>query len=177
MVALWDIKRWLTDETVPDLYHIPASGIRPGRIYYLIVALGSLQPAILQFRSYSPFSLEILASVLYPHAMFGQMKRAVFLIACMIALAACRPAEFDYTIRDGATTIPVTGRYETVGDVIRAAGLSPAAEDVIEPDVTAPADPTTPIIIDRAAEITVIGIDRVTSYRTQAATLGGRYRS
>lgn len=174
MVALWDIKRWLTDETVPDLYHIPASGIRPGRIYYLIVALGSLQPATLQFRSYSPLPLEILASVLYPHAMFGQMKRAVFLIAiaCMITLAACRPAELDYTIRDGATTIPVTGRYETVGDVIRAAGLSPAAEDVIEPDVTAPADPTTPIIIDRAAEITVIGIDRVTTYRTQAATLG-----
>jgi uncharacterized protein YabE (DUF348 family) len=78
-----------------------------------------------------------------------------------------------YTVQDGTTTIPVSGRYETVGEALAAAGIALAPEDVVSPGPDAPADPATPIAIDRAAEVTVIAPDGVTTYRTQQATLGG----
>ncbi|MBP9503566.1 MAG: DUF348 domain-containing protein [Candidatus Promineofilum sp.] len=103
-----------------------------------------------------------------------RFRIAILLATGMLALAvACRSAAPTYTVRDGAATIPVTGSYETVGEVLAAAGLVPAAEDAVAPRLDAPADPATPIAIDRAAEITVIDADSVTTYRTQAETLGG----
>ena len=76
-------------------------------------------------------------------------------------------------MRDGATAIPVAGRYETVGDVLAAAGLALAEGDTVSPAAGAAADPATPIAIDRAAEVTVLTLDGVQVYRTQQATLGG----
>jgi uncharacterized protein YabE (DUF348 family)/3D (Asp-Asp-Asp) domain-containing protein len=101
-------------------------------------------------------------------------RKSAILIALAVLLlpaVACRPADLTYTIHDGATAIPVTGRYETVGEVLAAAGLALADDDGLSPGPDAPADPATPITIDRAAEVTVIDRDTITTYRTQAQTL------
>jgi uncharacterized protein YabE (DUF348 family) len=92
-----------------------------------------------------------------------------------LALSAvgCRPAELTYTVQDGETAVPVVGQYETVGQVLQAAGLALDAADRISPAPDAPADPTTPIAIDRAAEVVVLTPDGETTYRTQQETLDG----
>lgn len=94
-------------------------------------------------------------------------------VGLLILAVACRPADLAYTIQDDATTIPVTGRFGTVGEALAAAGLVLDAEDAITPPLDAPADPATPIVIDRAAEVTVIDRDSVTTWRTRQRTLGG----
>lgn len=103
----------------------------------------------------------------------NHVKRYLFLAAALLSAAACRPSELVYIVHDGATTIPVSGRHETVGDVLAAAGVSLAEGDVVSPNPDAPADPATPIAVGRAAEVTVIAPDSVTTYRTQQETLGG----
>ncbi len=106
--------------------------------------------------------------------MFERMKPIAFVLAWILALAAgCRPAELAYTVQDEATAVAVAGRYETVAEVLAAAGIALAPEDGVSPAPDAPADPATPIAIDRAAEVTVIRPDGVSTYRTQQATLGG----
>ncbi len=95
----------------------------------------------------------------------------VLAVVWLLAVA-CAPAQLTYTIDDDGAAVAVDGRYETVADVVAAAGLSLAAEDDIAPPLDAPADPATPIAVDRAAEVTVIDADSVTTYRTQAETLG-----
>ncbi len=109
-----------------------------------------------------PFLPIHLKLIIYPAFAF------LFLVA-----AGCRPSETTYTIVDGATTQSISGRFESVGEVVAAAGLALAPDDTIAPALDAPADPSTPIAIDRAAEVTVIELDNVTVYRTQEATLGG----
>ncbi len=96
-------------------------------------------------------------------------------MALNLALAAvgCRPAELTYTIQDGGTAVPVVGRYETVGQVLAAAGLALDEADRVSPAADAPADPATPIAIDRAAEVTVLALDGEMTYHTQQETLGG----
>ena len=96
----------------------------------------------------------------------------IALAALLLAVVACRPAALTYHVVDGGTTIPVEGRFETVGEVLAAAGVAPTATGDIVPALDAPADPATPIAIDRAAEVTVIDADSVTTYHTQAQTLG-----
>ncbi len=101
-----------------------------------------------------------------------RIKPALIVGLCLLFAAACRPTELTYTVQDGGAAVPVTGRYETVGEVMTAAGLSLAAEDVVSPGLDTAADPTAPIVIDRAAEVTVIAPDSVTTYRTQQTSLG-----
>lgn len=103
----------------------------------------------------------------------NHIKRYSFLAAALLLAVSCRPSELTYTIHDGATAVSVTGQYETAGDVLAAAGLSLGSEDTVSPALSTPADPATPIAIDRAAEVTVIALDSVTTYRTQQETLGG----
>jgi uncharacterized protein YabE (DUF348 family) len=102
-----------------------------------------------------------------------QITQIVFLIGILALTVGCRPAELTYTVQDGAAAISVTGRYETVGEALAAAGLALASEDLVSPGLDAPADPAAPIVIDRAAEVIVITPDSVTTYRTQQETLGG----
>lgn len=109
------------------------------------------------------------------HSLYSILQKLAYCLLVtivMLVLTACRAAAPIYTVVDGATTIPVTGAHETVGEVVAAAGLTLSPEDTASPDLAAPADPTMPITIDRAAEVTVIDRDSVTSYRTQATTLG-----
>lgn len=114
-----------------------------------------------------PVTKALIPSTTFP------LKRFLFLAATLLLAVACRPSELIYTIRDGATTTSISGPYETVGDVLAAAGLSVAPEDGVVPPPDTPADPATSIAIDRAAEVTVITPDDVTTYRTQQETLGG----
>ena len=102
-----------------------------------------------------------------------KLADCLFIAVLILLTAGCRAAAPVYTVIDGATTIPVTGPHETVGEVVAAAGLTLLPEDTASPDLAAPADPTTPITVDRAAEVTVIDRDSVTTYRTQTTTLGG----
>ena len=93
-------------------------------------------------------------------------------ISLLLWATACRPAALVYTITDGSSSIPVEGRFETVGQVLAAAGVILGAADDVSPPLEEPADPAAPIAIDRAAEVTVIDVDSVTTYRTQTDTLG-----
>ena len=94
-------------------------------------------------------------------------------LLAVLAAAGCRPTPLTYTVRDGATTATVSGRYATVGEVVAAAGLTLSQGDSLAPAASDPADPATPIAIDRAAEVTVLTLDSAQTYRTQQTTLAG----
>ena len=94
------------------------------------------------------------------------------IIGTVLIVAGCRPAELTYTIRDGGVSIPVTGRYATVGEVLAAAGVSLSDHDTLVPGPDTAADPATPIAVDRATEVMVIDNDSVTTYYTHQTTLG-----
>ncbi len=102
--------------------------------------------------------------------------RLLFLLTlaftALLIMGGCRPAEETFTVRDEGVAIPVTGSYETVGEVLAAAGVTVTAHDLVAPAPNAAADPATPIAVDRAAEVTVIDEDSVTTYYTHQATLG-----
>jgi resuscitation-promoting factor RpfB len=107
---------------------------------------------------------------------FPTLKRCWFYLwpALLIGvfLTGCSPGEPTYTILDGAEAISISGRFDSVGQVLAEAGLEPGPDDHISPGLAAPADPETSILIDRAAEVIVMDLDGVTTYYTQAETLG-----
>ena len=92
------------------------------------------------------------------------------------ALAGKSTPAVPYTILDGETSILVDGDYNTVGEVLAAADVTLGEADSVSPAPGAPADPATPIAIDRAAEVTVLTLDSAQTYRTQQTTLGGFLR-
>ena len=100
----------------------------------------------------------------------------------LLATAGCRALEavstpaVPYTILDGETSILVDGSYATVGEVLVAAGVTLGEADSVSPAPAAPANPATPIAIDRAATVTVLTLDSATTYHTQQTTLGGFLR-
>jgi resuscitation-promoting factor RpfB len=94
-----------------------------------------------------------------------------------VFLAGCSPVEPSYTILDGAETISISGRFDSVGQVLAEAGLEPGPDDRVSPGLAAPADSETIILIDRAAEVMVMDLDGVTTYYTQAETLGDFLRT
>ena len=100
----------------------------------------------------------------------------------LLAAAGCRTLEavsspaVPYTILDGDTSILVDGDYDTVGEVLAAAGVALGEADSVSPAPVAPAHPATPIAIDRAATVTVLTLDSATTYHTQQTTLGGFLR-
>ncbi len=94
----------------------------------------------------------------------------------LLAAVGCRPSAVPYTILDGDTSILVDGEYETVGEVLAAGNVILGEADSVSPAPGAPAHPATPIAIDRAAAVTVLALDSVTTYHTQQTTLGGFLR-
>ena len=94
----------------------------------------------------------------------------------ILAVVGCRPSAVPYTILDGQTSIQVEGQHETVADVLAAAGVALAEGDSVSPAPSAPAQAATPIAIDRAAEVAVLMLDDVQTYRTQQDSLGGFLR-
>jgi resuscitation-promoting factor RpfB len=114
------------------------------------------------------------ASLVHSFLFFGMRKGFWLCIVASISLAwmvGCTP-KADYTIHDGGRVIVVSGHYDTVGEVLATVGIDLRPEDGISPDAEAAADPETPILVDRAAEVMVMDLDDVITYYTQAETLG-----
>ncbi|MEZ4519806.1 MAG: ubiquitin-like domain-containing protein [Chloroflexota bacterium] len=86
-------------------------------------------------------------------------------------VSACRPTTQTYTIDDGGVETIVEGRFDTVAGAVAAAGITLEADDIVQPDPDAAADPDTPIQIDRATEVVVLRLDSRESYRTHQTTL------
>jgi uncharacterized protein YabE (DUF348 family) len=88
-------------------------------------------------------------------------------------MAGCGPAEMTYTIFDGSTTMTITGRFTTVGEVLAANGITLGPKDIVTPGVAAAAEPEIPITLDRATTVIVIDLDGVATHVTQEVTIGG----
>lgn len=79
----------------------------------------------------------------------------LLLLAGSLAVAGLLLAQGQYTVYDGETAVTVSGSYETVQDVIAAAGLALRPEDVINPPLEAPANVDHAIQIVRARAVTL----------------------
>ena len=72
-----------------------------------------------------------------------------------ISAAVYLSAQKPYTVFDDDAPITVSGRFQTVADVINAAAVSLRAEDLIIPDLQETADPEVAIQIQRAIPVTI----------------------
>ncbi|RMD55143.1 MAG: DUF348 domain-containing protein, partial [Candidatus Thermofonsia bacterium] len=84
-------------------------------------------------------------------------------------LAASQDA---YTVYDGDSALTVRGNYDTVADVLAAAGVSVRPEDVVVPPLASPADRNTAVRVSRAHSVLVRSEEGTATYWTQQATLG-----
>ncbi len=89
------------------------------------------------------------------------IKIALFVLLALATVASMVAASFlgdeppTYTIYDGETPMPVTGDYETVGDLLNAVGITIRPEDQVTPAVSETADPAVAIQIQRSQPVTV----------------------
>ena len=72
-----------------------------------------------------------------------------------IGAAIYLSSEKTYTGKDGDISITVTGRFQTVAEVVNAAALSLRPEDLVNPSLREPADPEINVQIRRAMPVTV----------------------
>lgn len=72
-----------------------------------------------------------------------------------IGAAIYLSSEKTYTVKDGDISITVTGRFQTVAEVVNAAALSLRPEDLVNPSLREPADPEINVQIRRAMPVTV----------------------
>ena len=111
-----------------------------------------------------------------PYSLFS-LKRiglaliAVALIASVIA-ASYLAAQEQYTLYVEADVYAVDGNFDTVGDVIVAAGLELRSEDTVQPPLTAVAAPETAIQIARASAVTLRDDNGTRTLWTHQPTLG-----
>jgi resuscitation-promoting factor RpfB len=99
---------------------------------------------------------------------------AVFLaVAALISLvtAAYLAAEPSFTIYDGNVPQVVSGRYETVGDLLQAASISLREQDIVTPGMSETAVSSIPIQIQRAQPVTIQTEDGTKTYWTVQPTL------
>jgi uncharacterized protein YabE (DUF348 family) len=106
-------------------------------------------------------------------------NRLLALVLALVGLSSLAAAGYltaiqgSYTVYDGDRVIPVTGSYQTVGEVLAAAGVSLRPEDNVIPDVREPADPSTAVQIQRAQAVTLrTEEDGSRTLWTQHSTLG-----
>lgn len=103
-------------------------------------------------------------------------KQIIAILLTLLALVSLAAAGYlatepSFTIYEGEAPIVISGRYETVGDVLAAAGLAVRDEDIVEPAVGETADPNIAIQIQRAQVVTVKTDTGTQTYRTQQTTL------
>ena len=77
----------------------------------------------------------------------------------------------SYTVYDGDIAITVSGNYQTVAEVLQAAGISLRPEDIVLPDARETAVPESAIQIQRAQPVTVILQNETHTHWTQQTTL------
>lgn len=87
-------------------------------------------------------------------------QRIILLLGGLLSLVALLAAGYlasqnQYTVYDGLDLHTVSGTYETVADVLTAADISVAADDIVYPSLTTAADPATAIQVQRARQVTV----------------------
>jgi uncharacterized protein YabE (DUF348 family) len=78
----------------------------------------------------------------------------IFLAPALLAVSYLM-AQGDYVIYDDEERVTVAGQYETVAEVIAAAGITLRPEDTITPALTSPAETSTDIHIQRAYPVTL----------------------
>lgn len=78
-----------------------------------------------------------------------------------------------YTVYADEGIISVRGQYQTVGQVLSAAGITVQSHDRVWPNLNAPADPEVAIAIQRAREVMVRTETGNRTYWTHQTTLGG----
>ena len=91
------------------------------------------------------------------------LPRLILLFAALLLLigllslggALYLSAEQSYTIYDENDAITISGRFQTVADVLDAATISLRPEDQVSPELDKAADPQEPIQIQRAQPVTV----------------------
>lgn len=111
--------------------------------------------------SYSLFSFKRIGLLLLGLAAFTGMATAGYLAA-----------QERYAVYVDDQLLAVDGNYETVGDVLAAAGLEPQPDDIVRPALSAPADPQTAIQLRRAHAVTVRTEEGTQTLRTHRPTLG-----
>lgn len=91
----------------------------------------------------------------------SSIKIALFILLALATVASMAAASYladeppTYTIYDGETPMPVTGEYETVGQLLDAVGIEIRPEDQVTPEVSEIADPGVAIQIQRSQPVTV----------------------
>ncbi|HSM57396.1 MAG TPA: ubiquitin-like domain-containing protein, partial [Candidatus Sulfomarinibacteraceae bacterium] len=105
------------------------------------------------------------------------LKRIILLILGAVGLIGIMAAGYlvvqeEYTIYDGEETETVRGTYETVADVLDAAGVQIRAEDTVRPPLSAAADPQRAIQVERAVPVTLRTEEGTDDYWTHQRTVG-----
>ena len=110
--------------------------------------------------------------------MQNQMRKriiAIFIaLLTLVSLAGVgyMATEPTFTIYDGAEPIMVSGRLDTVGDVLAAAEISVRSKDIVQPGLTETAVPDIAIQIQRARSVTVRAESGTQTYWTRQTMLG-----
>jgi len=104
-------------------------------------------------------------------------RRVILLIVVLLGLAGLLTAGYfawqgNYTIYDGDDVTLVSGRFQTVAEVLAAANVAVRPEDAVEPALDDTAVPATAIVIQRAQPITVHTANGQQTYWSLAPTLG-----
>jgi len=86
--------------------------------------------------------------------------------------AAYLAVQGDYTIYDDGALVMVSGRYQTIGEVLAAANITIRPEDQIDPAVDDTAVPATAIVIHRAHPVAVHTASGKQTYWSLQPTLG-----
>ncbi|MCA9873831.1 MAG: DUF348 domain-containing protein, partial [Anaerolineales bacterium] len=104
-------------------------------------------------------------------------RRAILLIVVVLGLVVLLTAGYfawqgDYTVYDGDDMTLVSGRFQTVAEVLAAANVAVRPEDAVEPALDDTAVPATAIVIHRAVPISVHTANGQQTYWTHAPNLG-----
>ncbi|MCA9928820.1 MAG: DUF348 domain-containing protein [Anaerolineales bacterium] len=104
-------------------------------------------------------------------------KRIIAIFIALLTLVSLAgvgyiATEPTYTIYDGVEPIMVSGRLDTVGDVLAAAEISVRSKDIVQPGLTETAVPDIAIQIQRARSVTVRAESGTQTYWTRQTMLG-----
>lgn len=95
----------------------------------------------------------------------------LFIGATSIGFALYLSADKSYTVYDGSIPVTVSGRFQTVTEVIEAAAISLRPEDRVNPALDETADPETAIQIERAKPVMILTADGAQTIWTQEENL------
>ncbi|MBP6806176.1 MAG: DUF348 domain-containing protein [Chloroflexi bacterium] len=111
------------------------------------------------------------------NAIFKSRRGLFLLVLVLLLLASVLTAAYltvqgDYTIYDDGNLVMVSGRYQTVGEVLAAGNLTLRPEDQVEPPLNDTAVPATAIVIQRARPVAVHTTSGKQTYWSLQPTLG-----